>query len=471
MNKSDPILITVLIASAAILLVLFYMYFGPEWDLIAHYMNAKSLANPSFYGCLFSKNCVFATQDSAFYFEPFRAPLSSAFIAIFIIMAGSYALPAYVAFVFALFLASIYMLAKDMQLDLLITFSVFLSPFVLLFSLLANSTEMLSLSFAMVGIAMIARKSPWSGLFFGLASLSKYILLFSLPLLLLLRKPRKITAALVLFVLPILPWLAVNKVAFGSFIFSYTNIFSIVNASVFTTGISATALLTILSSAIAITIAAVIAMLYFGKGRLTFPAKDLRKSISNNIRIQAALLLLALSAASWLYIAYRRDVFTQTRFGYMLYGSVALCLAIIFSSAAKVKRNSGIRFVIAVISIVMIFYSAIGIWSTLGSGPALSIWNPVYSNAAHELDSLGYGNCDVVSNDWIYMLYYGVHAFSPFYMGNRYPIIVFYNSYAATNPSLIANMRNSTAVFNNGNFSVLLPSNYTCFSSGPAAAG
>lgn len=465
-NAAYFALIFAVLLCAALLLILFYTYLGPEWDLLAHYTNAQSLANPSFYSCFFSTGCVFTTQNSAFYFEPFRAPMSSLIIALLILMAKNYALQFYIAFAFIFYLFALYVAIKLMKLDPLITVSVFLSPFILYFALLANSAEILSLSFALIGISLLVRKSPLAGLFFGLASLSKYITLILLPLMLLLYKPKKVLAAIALFILPVLPWLAVNKIAFGSFVLSYTEAFSIVSSSIFTKGISAQALLVILSYTVIFSIAVLLTTLILGRKHGV--AAMFRKARSSIIKSNAAIvavMLLVLSAASYVYIAYDRDVFTQIRFGYMLYGSLSLCMALAFSYLAKVRWNRALPLVIGSISVIIILYTIASTMSILSYKPALSIWNPVYYNAAQTLDTLGYGNCNVVSNDWIYMLHLGIHAFSPFYTNQSeyaYPIIAFYNATAATDASSISDISNSIAVYKSEDFSILLPKNYTC---------
>ncbi|MGC8669667.1 MAG: hypothetical protein ACP5TL_00755 [Candidatus Micrarchaeia archaeon] len=454
-----------------VLLILSYGYFGPEWDLMAHYINARSFANPAFYACLFNKGCVLATQNSAFYFEYFRAPLSSTFLLIFELVANKLAIPLYIGFVFMLFIISVYILAKEMKLDMLISISVFVAPFMILFTLLSNSTEMLSLSFALLGTALLTRKSPWSGLFFGLASLSKYVMLISLPMVLLLYKPKKIAIAIALFILPIIPWLIFNQLVFGNYLFSYLESLHIVSSSIFTHGINLGSLLFVCANSI---IFGTVAIIYILKKRIKI--SGFSKKFHGYIKDQNAkisVVFLLLSIVSYVFIAYNRDTFTQIRFGYLLHGALALFMVLLLSNISRVKKYTTMPFFIGIASIIIILANIFTIASIYNYGPSLSIWNPVFGNAVKELSILGYGNCNVVSNDWIYLLYLNAHAFSPFYVDkieNEYPIVVFYNSTAATSPSSIADLNTSKVIFNNKNFSILLPRNYTCINTTHSAA-
>jgi len=462
MKKAQLIMLLILFAAIFSLLFVLYLYSGPEWDLLAHYLNAKSTITSGFWNCFFAKGCIINTQNSAYYFETFRAPLSSAIISLFIVAFNVNAIQAYIVFVLLLFIISILMLSKDFKLNPLIAYAVFLSPYILEYALLSNSTEMLSLSFFFMGLAFLARKSPWSGLFFGFASLSKYILLASFLLLILLWKPKKIVFAVLLFALPIIPWLAVNMAAFGNPIYSYAEIFNIINASIYTNSISPTALLIIFSYFIVFSIVAIAIFLLNSRGK----AKKRLAKIKISYKSKIIILYLAIAIASFILIAYKRDIFTQTRFGYFAYGSAELLIASILTfEFRKLENKHLLQYTIAAISIIIILTSVIGIYASLPHRPQLVIWNPDFVQAKIVLENLGYGSCNIVSNDWIYMLYEHVHAFSQFYTNataQYYPILVFYNGPVATSPSLIPGIENATKIYSNKNFSILLPKNYKC---------
>ncbi|MGC8586050.1 MAG: hypothetical protein ACP5K5_00695 [Candidatus Micrarchaeia archaeon] len=463
---SNSLAIAIIVMIFALLIVE-YLYYGPEWDLIAHYLNAKSILNGAFYTCFFTTRCIYNVDNSAIYFEPFRAPLSSAIIAIFIIVFKGYAIIAYLCFVLLLFIASIYFIAKYMELDALLAIALFATPFMLLYSLLSNGTEMLSLSFALLGMALLARKSPASGLLFGIASISKYIMLILFPLLLLLYKPKKIAIGLLLFFVPIIPWLIVSKIALGGYFASYFEIYSIASSSIFSKGISTYALGAIFASSAALGATAFAVMLFADRLK---NAKKLFAKIAKNENFKIAVAFLALSALSYVAIAYKKDVFTQMRFGYALHGALSLAIAVPLSMLAKNKKYNIMPLAIAAVLILIIGYNFYHLYSIFPYKPALSVRNPVFESAINELNALGYGNCNVVSNDWIYMLYFGAHAFSPFSNFTSYPIVVFYNNTASTSPSFIKNLALSTPIYKSSNYSIMLPLNFSCVTAPPEVA-
>ncbi len=466
--------IALMILVASLFVFSAYAWVGPGWDLIAHFLNGRSLASQSFYACLSTPNCILSNQDSAIYFEPFRAPLSGAIMGMLEYVLKYNAMPTYVSLLFAFFIFSVYYAAKSIGIKTIAAFAAFLSPYLLFYALLPNSTEMLSLSFALIGIGLLYKGRPLAGLAFGFASISKYVALIMLPMLLLLYKPKKIALSIVLFALPVVPWLLVNRIAFGNYLFSYTEAFGIVSSSIFQNGISASALLNVLGYPAVLGIV-LIAFAYVSTSRQVKAGKiESSKSRHNSLRsafkldmraFYILILFVALALASYLFIAFKRDIFTQMRFGYMLYGSVALLLSYMFTSLRS-KHNSG---AITIMAIIAIFVLLLGLYHMLGImryTPAQSIVNPIYSSAKATLANYNLESCRFVTNDWIYMLYLNESAFSPFSSNSieySYPVLLFKGAYASTSPDLLINFtKGKEQVFNSTYYSIFEANDYNC---------
>ncbi|MGC9190409.1 MAG: hypothetical protein ACP5FR_00650 [Candidatus Micrarchaeia archaeon] len=452
-----------------------YAWVGPGWDLIAHFLNGRSLDSQSFYACLSTPNCMLSNQDSAIYFEPFRAPLSGAIMGILEYVFKYDAMPIYVSLLFAFFIFSVYYAAKSIGIKTIAAFAAFLSPYLLFYALLPNSTEMLSLSFALIGIGLLYKGRPLAGLAFGFASISKYVALIMLPTLLLLYKPKKIALSTVLFALPVVPWLLVNRITFGNYLFSYTEALSIVSSSVFQNGISASALFNVLSYPAVLGIV-LIAFAYVstrsrqvkaGKIKSSKPRyTSLRSVFKFDMRAFYILILfVALALASYLFIAFKRDAFTQMRFGYMFYGSVALLLSYMFTSLRS-KHNSSAITIMAIIAIFVLLLGLYHMLSVMKYTPAQSIVNPIYSSAKATLANYNLEGCRFVTNDWIYMLYLNESAFSPFSSNSieySYPVLLFKGAYASTSPDLLINFtKGKEQVFNSTYYSIFEANDYNC---------
>jgi hypothetical protein len=78
------------------------------------------------------------------------------------------------------------------------------------------------------------------------------------------------------------------------------------------------------------------------------------------------------------------------------------------------------------------------------------------------INSSGLSNCSVVSNDWVYLRFYGVKAHSPYYYNQtilRYPIVSFDS--IGVQPSVINTSYVERTVRYTG-FSIYFPVNYSC---------
>ncbi|MEM4072196.1 MAG: glycosyltransferase 87 family protein, partial [Candidatus Micrarchaeaceae archaeon] len=211
-----------------IMLAFIYHVNGPEWDLIAHYLNSKSIANAGIYAnAALATNNYGTIEAAGIYFEDFRAPLSSLVMLPLTLLNSRYALLGYVMLVYLLLIWASTYLADALGMNRLVTYAAFLSPYLLYFGFIVNGTEALSAALLLFGLGLISKRSSYAGILFGLAALAKYPAMIFFPLLFLLRKPKKIFYAFLLEAIVILPWLLFNYDVFGNPLASYMNAFDI----------------------------------------------------------------------------------------------------------------------------------------------------------------------------------------------------------------------------------------------------
>jgi len=147
------------------------------------------------------------------YFEWIRNPLTAALIGIFSIFTWKLAPYFYIIFVSFLHFYSSLKIAERFDLNKTIYYLLSLSPFLLLEGL-KNSTELLTLSLVQLFLANF--NNLYAGIFFGLAFLSRYTSIGLIPLILFLKKPKKIVIFALIFLLIISPWLIFNYIKTGN---------------------------------------------------------------------------------------------------------------------------------------------------------------------------------------------------------------------------------------------------------------
>jgi len=167
-----------------------------SWDFCSYILNSKYW---------------FAHSN---YFEPFRPPLMSFIIAIFSFFGWKSSEYFYTIAVSFLFMISSVKLAESLKLNKNIFYLLSLNPYILITGMV-NGTELLSLSFLELFIAYLI-KNKNSGIFLGLASLSRYTCISFFPLLLFHRKIKSIIKNFILFVIPFIPWFIYNYIKFGN---------------------------------------------------------------------------------------------------------------------------------------------------------------------------------------------------------------------------------------------------------------
>lgn len=181
-----------------VLSLLFFIYQHYKilnWDFTVYILNAKYLIN----------------QGN--YFEWARYPLPSILIIIFSIFSWKLAPYVFIILVSLLHLYSSIKIAEKFNFDKTIYYLISLSPFLLLEGL-KNGTELLSLS--LIQLFLVYFNTNYSAVFFGLAFLTRYTAIGLLPLILFLKKPKKIIVFLLIFLVVISPWLIFNYIKTGN---------------------------------------------------------------------------------------------------------------------------------------------------------------------------------------------------------------------------------------------------------------
>ncbi len=479
--KVRALLFAILLAASAATLIVYYRVIGPGWDLIAHYTNGQSLLRPELYTCLRSPPCGLIGGKLTFwygtYFEPMRAPVSQAIFAVLYPIFSRFSIEIYVALLFAAYLFALHALGKRFKLDMLMLYAVFLSPYFLYVAIMPNSAELLSLASLLIAVSLLSERSQYAGLFLGISAVSKYPMAIFLPMLLLLLEPKKVAKSVALFAIPVLAWLGLSYLMFRNPLASYGLAFSLAVGRAPFVAISGAAIKAVFGFQ-AVLLAIAIALALWKRGRVKSDIMAAMKRISGNgiikslrtdnglYRCSIVVVLLAISLAGYWFIARHNDVFTQTRFGY--FAAAASSLAVVaLLNYASIRIDRRVPLLIASVSISVLLLALLAFNSNARNSIVTSVRNPNFARAASELASLGYGNCRVVTNDWVYMLYYGVNAFPQFYYNRttmQYPILEFYNGSAATSAAYIMGLGNSTPVYSTANFSILLPRDYRCYS-------
>jgi hypothetical protein len=339
-------------------------------------------------------------------------------------------------------------------------------------SIIGGSEEMVSLILLFVALYFLSKRNPVFGLFLGLATLGKYPTLALIPMLLLLARPKKILYGAMLFVVAVSPWLVFSQVFLHGALASYRMSFGIELDNRGAFWYSPDAYIVLLGYPAAFLALALVLLDRKGRAAIAsvkkaFGGRNLVKRIYDNDRLYAYSILAALfvlSLGATLYIGPYWDTFTQVRYGYLLSASAGMLVAMVLNDSKRYTRLN-LPLIAAAISIALLVISLAVYVNGENTGYQLNANSHVFGNAANVLNSLGYGNCRVVSNDWVYMLWRNASAFSPFYYNQAtelYPMLAFYNKTAAANASYIQGVRGAAPVYSSGNFSVLLPLGHEC---------
>ncbi len=393
-------LVTFAFAVLASLLIL-YAFSGPSWDLIAHYLNAKTLLGQY--------------SGGRAYFELYRAPLGSAIMAIVGLAFSEPILP-YLILLLAFSLYAIYRFAQSTGSDPLLSMAFVMCFYAVSFFFIPNSTEMLSLAMVIMAVSLLVQKNELSGLFLGLAAISKYPAMIFLPMVLLLylEKPKqrwaKLAKGIALELLPIIPWLLLNYALSGNPIASYTLAMGgvLLNNTQSLPDFSAMVNILFYPALYALGIALAYA---FSKTK----SRIVKKLRLNDVTIVLYSFLL-LAIAEYAVMGGRYDTFTQIRYGSYLFGALALLAAHLATIAINPKhRYVIVRLAAAALAVMLLFNS----WKyTIDNSGYFALYNPLVSNSvfyqAKVTSNTLLQGCGTVSNAWIYMLYENQTSYAPF---------------------------------------------------------
>jgi hypothetical protein len=455
------VLLLLIVLVATVFFARLYQLGGPSWDLIVHYLNGKSVTNPILYSNQSRILKDVTWEGPNVYYEAYRAPVSVFIFAILDLFASK-PLFTYCLLLYLAFLVAIYFFSKWMEMDWLVTYAALVSPYVLLITFFLSSEEIVSLIFLLVSIPLIIKKKPIAGVTLALASLGKYTALAFLPTILLLREPKKIMEGLLLEFAVILPWLVFNFFLSGRPFTSYIQSYATVLGSAPITIIFPSALFVLLSYPFLLLVA-YLAIRSIKRGwKNPFGGISLRKMSPELLVIT---IFVIIGIAQFLFVAPHHDPIAQERYGY----SMVLVLSVFFGYLIGIegKGDRNVKFVLAGICIFALLASLLVLSGPSGIG--LTYYNPnsnasVFHSVALKLDALGYGNCRIISNSWVYMRYIGFDAYLPIYENAsqaEYPIVML----TKVGPNLSGSgwLQNDQTVYSDSNFSVLLPPNYTCY--------
>ena len=182
-------------------------FFLRNWDMLVRILNANYLFH------------------SGYYFQPETALLESLIIGLFSYPLGNYAVYAFIGITVLTFVFSIKEFASAFNSDFYLTLLLLMSPFIIFYGI-KNGSDLFVISFIILFIAYVKKKSPLSGLFMGLAFLSKYYSILFFPIIFfMLRKNRKditnFLLAILILIAVLTPYFIYNFLEFGNFIFTF----------------------------------------------------------------------------------------------------------------------------------------------------------------------------------------------------------------------------------------------------------
>lgn len=455
-----------------------YFLFGPYWDVIAHHLDGRTLSN--LVNGKINPLVVLTGEHGnnlSYYFESYRAPVSYLIFAILNPVFKNFLFPYYII-LYLILLIGILVLSKELKINRNLLIILFLGPAIIFYWFMGNSEEALGIGFALLAIAYLIKDKPNSGIFFGLSVLGKFPSLILLPMIFLLTTRLKITKAILLEILTLLPLLLFSFVLYGNPISIFLLSFSASTSSQIPTAIYLNSLANIFGYILLIYFVVALFVVLVQKKKVR--NLNLRLGFKNRTeRIITVLLILAL--IDFLLTGLYHDSFTQTRYGYLL--TFASIIAVSYSLNDSVKSSERLQLILVSIGIIIFLGFSIFMFYNLDTHQVY-YYNPsnpisIYQNASNVLERMGYQGCRIVSNAWIPFLYANVNAYSPFSLpeyykqygykpsnssmdnGDYYPIVIF--KQIGVSPSLILDANSSMIVYNNSAFMILLPRNAICY--------
>lgn len=500
-------LLLIIIALLPLLIMYAIVHFsGPSWDITVRYLSGRTVVN--FLTHHISPKAAFAGEFSnnlLYYFEPYREPLSILIFALLSLIFQKSILP-YIILIYLVYLFALYELSKELKINKLVLFSVFVNSYVIYFFFIPNGGEGLSIIFVILGLVYLLKKRSISGLFFGLASIAKYPSLILFPLVLLLDDNDKKFKAIVLELVPVLIWGGfVDYLLYGVPFFSY---FESIAASSIATGPSVVSLFAVVKVLAYPAVFAFVAILY-----LLIKKDKLKLKLNLDYKWKVIVGFVVLAGICYLIILPHNDPLTQSRYGYLFATALLVPVAILLNYSVQKSNGHMLKYVVAIGTIAILAYALYSTYVT-NNAPAIAYYNPtsnnnIYQHAENELSIMGFGDCRFVSNAWVPMIYSGYDSYSPFilYTSNvitpivkhildttglnntnasvngiierygphnstvnyttyakeeeSYPIVVL--KWTGVPKSFIINLNQSKLVYDDQNVSIYLPRNASCY--------
>jgi len=320
------------------------------------------------------------------YFEPLRPPLMPFLLGVFSFLGWKAAEYVFIIFVSVLFLYSSLKLSEALKFDPTLFYLLSLNPYVLVMGLL-NGTELLSFVFLELFLWALLKDRSSSGIFLGLACLSRYSMLCFLPLILFHRNLKKIIKSLFFFSLSLSPWLAYNFYKFGNF---FTSI-----ADQYANNILYRGYIVQHFNFFELILVPNVLLPFFLFG-IFIAVKKLTKNLSME-KSKAEILMFLILAIS-LYSFFRIPI-KSVRYLF------PLILPVVYFSYLGVKKSKAFS---KVFSISLIMLSLVTSFLWFSSIPVEPLH--LYSSSIDTLNKLNLTNCSVSSNAWVMLNYLGKHA-------------------------------------------------------------
>ena len=459
-----------LLLSTALLKI--YFVNGVDWDFAAHYLSAKSADSNNFLNVIkeevISKQTtmqVGVVEKGKIYFESYRAPLSIAFFMVLYPLLGHNSAIAYLMImVILLFYATLYF-SKKLGINYLFTASLFALPYILIFTFVVNSEGMLSLILMIIALSFESDNKWQSGIFIGLAGLAKYTSLIFLPMLLLLQGRKNILKGYLSFVIVTLPWLVFNYIIFGNPLYSYLSSISVSLESSAPSPISLTAIFTIVAFFIPAIIISILLSYWYFKEKKKGAYQAFRKNVFKRPLI-ILISFLSLSIVEFIILGRHESPFDQARYAYFLYSALAFLIAYTIDKLISLIKNDKAYLKKSIIhnsDIILFLFSAatiVGALVILNTGMHANLTsgsqNSIFTDVVSETRELNMYNCTFVSNDWVYLRYYNITAYSPYFYNSSikaFPVIVI-NSIGTSSNAVYIGLHKK--IYSNDSFSIYL---------------
>ncbi len=331
------------------------------------------------------------------YFEPFRTPIMPLLLTVFAIFGWAASEYIYIVIISAFFAYSSVKLADSMKINKNLFYILLLNPYLLRLGL-ANGTEMLSIAFLMLFIANIVSKKD-SGHWLGLACLSRYNIVFFLPLIVLHKNIRKIIKNCIFFAIPFIPWFAYNYYKFGNIFMSIADSYAnnIALRDYIHQSFNFLHLKMALNFLIPLVIGGIIYAIYLIiiDLRKNKTLKGAVKTVFDS-RVGEIIMLVLFFATIYQYAGIPiKDV--RYLFNLVLPAAYFSVLAINYvASKTSLKR---IKLAFAIGAILL----------TLAAIPSITEYEKknVYFDAIDKIESFGIGDCGLMSNAWVFLSYLG----------------------------------------------------------------